>query len=262
MLTDKDSSIPRTNRHTEAPLTLMRNALGSPGEAAAKLGRLARLLAGYVMPRELDARLRRLKDLGIIDEIPTKVQLLVGARDALRFWIVPASDEYYAEQGIDFAFHQILRFLDEPASLADPVGFFSTRDGIIGHLMQVVHANPQYDLELLSMYEDGLAELESQVEQMIAGTHPRAAQIGAIVEEVGYHAKLLEYTRAFRRDPTAPAPLRSNVAASPHFQKLERTFGSLRTAMRYFCRLPKSPVGAARHLLFVTSFPEHLGEPI
>jgi hypothetical protein len=239
----------------------MASAVGSPAEAAAKVGRLARLLAGYVMPGELDARLRRLHELGIIEEVPTKIQLVVGARDMLRFWIVPAADEYYSEQGISFTFHQLLRFLDEPASLADPVGFFSTRDGIIGHLLQVVHANPRYDLELLSMYEDGLAELEGQTEQMIAGVHPRAAQIGAIVEEPDYHARLLEYTRAFRRDPKAPAPLRSNVAASPHFQKLERTFGSLRTAMRYFCRLPATPARAARHLLFVKAFPEELGEP-
>lgn len=251
----------RTRRHTEGPLRLMASAIGGPAEAAAKVVRLARLLSGYAMPGELDARLRRLRDLGIVDEVPSKLQLVAGARDMLRFWIVPASEEYYADQGISFGFHQVLRFLDEPASLADPVGFFSTRDGIIGHLMQVVHANPRYDLELLSMFDDGLAELERQTEQMIAGEHPRSEQIRAIVEEPDYHARLLAYTRAFREDPLAPAPLRSNVAQSPRLLALERTFGSLRTAMRYFCRLPSTPLGVARHLLFVKAFPEHLGEP-
>lgn len=258
MRTNADES--STARHTESPLRLVASAVGSPAEAARKLDRLARLLAGYVLPAELDARLRRLRDIGVIEAIPTRIQLLVGARDMVRFWIVPAAEDYYADQGISFTFHQLLRFLDEPASLADPVGFFSTRDGIIGHLLQVVHANPRYDLELLSMFEDGLAELESQTRQMIAGTHPRAAQIGAIVEEPDYHARLLEYTLEFRRDPAAPAPLRSNVAENAHFQKLEKTFGSLRTAMRYFCRLPSDPLGAARHLLSVKAFPEHLGE--
>jgi hypothetical protein len=250
----------RTPRHTAPPLRLLANAIGSPASAVGKLGRLARLLAGYAMPRELDARLARLRELGLIDAVPTKIQLLVGARDMFKFWVVPASEEYYAHQDIDFRFHQLLRILDEPASLADPVGFFSTRDGIIGHLMQVVHANPRYDLELLCMYEDGLAELERQIEQMIAGTHPRAAAIRSIVEEPDYHARLLDYTRRFREDPAAPAPLRSNVSASPHFQVLEKTFGSLRTAMRYFCRLPKTPLAAARHMLFVQEFPWHLGE--
>ena len=80
-------------------------------------------------------------------------QLFAGAIDMLRFWISPASADYYRSIGIDYAFHQVLRFLDEPASLGDPIGLFSTRDAIIGHLMQVVHANPRYDLELLLMHD-------------------------------------------------------------------------------------------------------------
>ena len=238
----------------------MASALGSPRAAVAKVGRLGRLLAGYALPAELDAKLQRLLALGIIEAIPSRLQLVLGARDMLRFWIVPAAADYYADQQISFAFHQLLRFLDEPASLADPVGFFSTMDGIIGHLMQVVHANPLYDLELLQMFPDGLAELERQIDQMLAGTHPRAAAIGAIIEEPGYHRELGEFVRRYRCDPAAPAPLRSNVSASPHFLLLERTFGSLRTAMRYFCRLPTTLPGAVRHLLFVKAFPAHLGE--
>ena len=256
----ESSTAPRTARHTEGPLRLMARALGSPTEAVKKLDRLARMLAGYALPGELDNRLHRLQSLGLIEAIPTRIQLLVGARDMLRFWIVPASEDYYAEQGINFTFHQILRFLDEPASIADPVGFFSTKEGIIGHLMQVVHANPCYDLELLSMFDDGLPEQERQIEQMIAGIHPRAAQISAIVEEPDYHEKLLEYTRRFRQHPASPAPLRSSVVKSEHFLELEKTFGSLRTAMRYFCRLPSTPLAAARHWLFVKAFPEDLGE--
>ena len=43
----------------------------------------------------------------------------------LRFWIVPAAEDYYQQKGIDFRFHQLLRFLDDPASLVDPIGLFS-----------------------------------------------------------------------------------------------------------------------------------------
>ena len=138
--------------------------------------------------------------------------------------------------------------------MADPVGFFSTRDGIIGHLMQVVHANPVYDLELLGMYPDGHDELERQLEQMVAGTHPRARAIGAIVEEPEYHARLLEFVRAWRRDPGIPPLLRGNVAASPVFGEIEKTFGSLRGAMRYFCKLPTTAAAALRHIRTVRTF--------
>ena len=126
--------------------------------------------------------------------------------------------------------------------------------------MQVVHANPVYDLQLLSAFDDGLDELQEQIQELLDGTHPRARSIGAIIEEADYHARLLAFVRAWRRDPCAPAPLRSNVAASPVFSEMERTFGSLTTAMRYFCRLPSTPFAALHHLRTVKEFPRHLGE--
>lgn len=248
-----------TARLTSSPLTLLRNAAGTPRAMAEKVGRLAGILSGYARTSALDARLGQLQRQGLIDTIPTRVQLVVGSADMLRFWISPAAADYYAEKNIDYAFHQLLRFLDEPASLADPVGFFSTRDGIIGHLMQVVHANPIYDLQLLQMFDDGHDALEEQLQSMLDGTHPRAASIGAIVEEPDYHARLLAFVRAFRKDPTVPPMLRSNVAEGG-FSDVERTFGSLTSSMRYFARLPRDPLAAARHLLFVRRFPSHLAE--
>jgi hypothetical protein len=251
----------KTKRFTASPFVLALQALGGPREAAAKARRFGSALAGYARGSVLDQRLDTLAKKGLIEAVPTRPQLVAGGFDMLRFWIAPASAEYYREQGIDFTFHQILRFLDEPASLLDPVGFFSTRDGIIGHLMQVVHANPVYDLELLQMWDDGLDELESQIEAMLDGTHPRAASIGAIVEEPAYHANLLRFVRAFRRDPTIPPLLRSNVGEHASWSDLERTFGALRTAMRYFRRLPAEPLGALRHMLRVKAFPVALAEP-
>ncbi len=173
-----------------------------------------------------------------------------GSIDMLRFWIVPAARDYYDDRGINFTFHQILRFLDEPASLVDPTGFLSTADNIIGHLMQVVHANPAYDLQLLESHEGGLESLEAQVRQMIAGTHPRARSIGAIVEEADYHERLLGYVLEFVRARDAEAPLRDNVTGE-RFAHIERTFGTLPAAMAYFSKLPNTPIGAAWHLLRV-----------
>jgi hypothetical protein len=246
-------------RFHESPWTLLRRAAGSPADLAKKGARLASAIVAYVNGRDLDARLARLRELGYIDEIPTRLQLVAGAIDMLRFWIVPASEDYYRQKGIDFTFHQVLRFLDEPASLVDPTGFLSTRDNIIGHLMQVVHANPCYDLQLLEAHDRGLDELEAQILAMLDGTHPRARSIGAIVEEPGYHARLLEYVRDYRRTRDVEAPLRDNVAASPRFRKIERTFGTLPSAMRYFAKLPRDLPGVARHLRRVKSFPEALG---
>jgi hypothetical protein len=256
-----DSSATKTKRFTSSPASLLLEAIGGPRAAAAKAQRFGRAVAGYVKGSVLDQRLRTLAKKGLIEEIPTRAQLVAGGFDMLRFWIAPASAEYYREQGIDFTFHQVLRFLDEPASLLDPVGFFSTRDAIIGHLMQVVHANPVYDLELLQMWDDGLDELEAQIEAMLDGSHPRAASIGAIVEEPDYHANLLRFVRAFRKDPTIPPLLRSNVGAHATWSDLERTFGALRTAMRYFRRLPERPGGALHHMLTVKAFPAELAEP-
>ena len=241
-------------RLSASPLELLRDAAGSPGAFARKLARLARTFRAYADTDRLDARLIRLRDLGLIEVVPTRIQLFLGSIDMLRFWIVPASKDYYESKGIDFTFHQVLRFLDDPASLADPTGFFTEREVIIGHLMQVVHANPRYDLELLESHERGLEDLESQVVQMLEGTHPRARSIGAIVEDRDYHRRLLDYVRAYRGDRGASAPLRENVEQSEHFRAIEATFGTLPGAMRYFAALPSSPIGAARHLLTVRQF--------
>jgi hypothetical protein len=251
----------QTARLRDPPLVLLRRAAGSPTQLLAKGARFTRLLARYGSGGGARRRLVRLHRLGFIERIPTRVQLATGALDMMRFFINPAAADYYASRGIDYWFHLTLRFLDDPCSLGDPLGLWSSRDAIIGHLMQVVHANPVYDLQLLSAWEGGLDALEAQIEEMIAGTHPRARSIGAIIEEPAYHGRLLDFVRAWRRDPGAKPPLRSNVAASPVFSELERTFGSMTTSMRYFCRLPTDPRQALAHVRHVHEFPSHLGEP-
>jgi hypothetical protein len=225
---------------------------------AGKLRRLASALAAYADGAALDARLERLKALGYVERVPSRLQILVGTIDMFRFFIEPAAADYYRQQGIDYSFHQLLRFLDEPASMVDPTGLLSTADNIIGHVMQVVHANPAYDLQLLDSHEGGLDALERQVEQMIAGTHPRAASIGAIVEEPDYHARLLDFVREFKARRDVDAPLRDNVAADPRFRELNQTFGTVPRALAYFAKLPDRPLPAAWHLLTVRELPREL----
>ena len=248
---------PRTARLAASPLALLASAAQSPARWPGKAWRLVSLFARYARG-EHRAGLERLAALGVIDNVPTDPQLFAGAIDMLRFWISPASADYYRRIGIDYTFHQVLRFLDEPASLGDPIGLFSTRDSIIGHLMQVVHANPRYDLELLLMHPGGVEELERQLVAMLAGDHPRASSIAAIVEEPDYHGRLLAYVRAFRANPTSPPPLRVNIAGK--LAVLEQTFGSIRPAMRYFAGLPAAWPAALRHLATTREFPARLAE--
>lgn len=247
-------------RLTRSPISLIAQAVGDRHAVLGKLTRLVQGLADYGAGGDVEGKLLRLKALGIIDAIPTNTQLAVGGIDMLRFWISPAAADYYESQGINYSFHQLLRFLDEPASLIDPVGFFSTEDGIIGHLMQVVHANPVYDLQLLELFDGGHENLVRQLHDMLSGTHARQASIGAIVEEADYHRRLLEFVIAWRRDPTIPPLLRSNVANKRELSALERTFGSLTTSMRYFARMPRTPLTGAAHLLTTRTFPAHLAE--
>jgi hypothetical protein len=254
-----DDASTGTLRHSASRLELLRRAAGGPRQWASKFARLGRTIArfGSGEPRR---RLERLAALGAIERIPTRTQLLVGSVDMLRFWISPAAADYYRQQGIGYTFHQVLRVLDDPSSMVDPVGLAVDVDTIIGHLLQVVHANPTYDLQLLDSLEGGIESLERQTLAMLDGTHPRARSIGAIVEDASYHARLLGFVRAYRADPQAQAPIRDNVQADPTLQRIERTFGTLPAAMRYFTKLPTTPIAAAQHVLQVRRFPLALAE--
>jgi hypothetical protein len=250
----------KTARTTESPFRLLRQTAGTPREIVGKFRRLLNALSGYVSSRRVDERISLLVERGYISSarVPNKVQLAVGGIDMLRFWISPAAAQYYELKGISFGFHQVLRVLDDPASMIDPIGLLSDRDVIIGHLMQVVHANPRYDLELLEAHEDGLDQLEMQITQMLDRTHPRALSIAAIVEDPDYHVRLLEYVRAYRSSRNAEAPVRENVVGDPKWEPIERTFGTLRAAMQYFAKMPATPAAGLRHLLTVKTFPLHL----
>lgn len=239
-----------THRMTASRLRLVADAIGGPRAVVGKGARLARTVRIVATPGEVSRRLDRLLARGVVDVRPTPVQLAVLGLDMLRYFIEPGARDYYATRGIGFGFHQLLRVLDDPVSMMDPVGVCSDRDTIIGHVLQVVHANPRYDLQLLEMFDDGLAEMESQTAAMIDGTHPRARTIGAIVEDVDYHRRLLDHVRAYRADPHVPElRRRAGVARQDRsFVLAEETFGAMTRAFRYGARLPTSFAGAVRHL--------------
>jgi hypothetical protein len=147
--------------------------------------------------------------------------------------------------------------LDDPASMMDPTGFMSHRDALIGHLMQVTHADPIYDLQLLAAIPDGLDELETQLLALLEGTHPRTESIMAIIEDPAYHGRLIVHVREFKVDPANCKPLlRENVVNNPQFAEIANTFGDLPSAMGYFASLPERPLPALRRLIRTRSFPK------
>lgn len=240
------------------PWVLVKHAMGSPRELREKTKKFLIAVWLYGRTERVDERLRRLQRIGYIDEVPTRTQRIIGAIDMMRFFIVPAASDYYEKKGINFRFHTLLRFLDDPASIIDPTGFNSSRDAIIGHVMQVVHANPIYDFQLLESFENGLEEMEEQVRQVIEGTHPRTESIRAIVEDPSYHQRLLEHIREYRANRNVEPLLRENVASNPELYTLQRTFGTVPSAMRYFAKMPSSWRGGLRHLVRVREFPRSL----
>lgn len=242
-------------RFRERPLTLIRRTLGDRKTIRGKVERAGYALANYVNPKRIEGRLNRLRELGYIGAFPNRTQLVFGSLDMFRFFIIPCAADYYRSKNITFTFHALLRFLDDPASMMDPTGFLSHRDAIIGHLMQVTHADPIYDLQLLAAIPDGLDELEKQLLQMIDGTHPRAESIGAIIEDPHYHQRLLEHLREFRANPGCKPLLRENVANNPHFAAIAETFGDLPSAIGYFASLPERPGAALLRLLTTREFP-------
>jgi hypothetical protein len=239
-----------TARHEASPFQLLRMALGGPRQLMGKFQRLQETAALQISPGELQRRLTQLQARGLCGRAPSRLQLTLGGIDLLRFFIVPGAKDFYELQGIDFRFHQVLRFLDDPVSLVDPVGLFSQRDVIIGHLMQVVHLDPVYDLQLLQMFHDGLDELESQLVAMADGTHPRAKTIGAIIEDPSYHARLLDYVRRFRVDPNTPTMKRPDggLRKDPWFRLAEAQMATLPAFLRYAARLPTSGIAFVRHV--------------
>jgi hypothetical protein len=238
---------------------LLAQAVGGRAQLAAKLRRLRATFALLADPRPLAARLDRLRHLGYLDRAPTRAQLLFGGLDMVRFVIEPAARTYYRDKRVSYALHHLLRALDDPASTLDPTGLLSTRDTVIGHLLQVVHlgcCDPIYDLQVLESFADGLDELERQLCAVLDGTHPRHAAIAAIIADPDYHRRLLDQVVQFRADRHAPAascdpPLLTDAS----FLAARQTFATLAGFLRYAAALPRSPLALAHRLATVRRFP-------
>lgn len=247
----------KSDRLTASSWQLLRQALGGPRQIAEKTRRLGATTRLWFDRAEIDRRFAQLAARGYVEQRPQGWQLFFGGLDMLRFMISPAAADYYAQLGIDYGFHQVLRFLEDPGAVSDPTGLLSQRDSIIGHVMQVVHLNPVFDMQLLEMFPDGLDEMERQVAAMIDGSHPRATSIRAIVEDPHYHERLLDYVRRYRVDRSTEPIVRQEqtLRADPHFAAAERTFHTLPGFLAYCNRLPSGFGALALRFLRVRRFP-------
>jgi hypothetical protein len=225
-----------------------------------RLRQLVGLIAGYVRPAVVRARLERLRALGHIEAVPSSAQLLVAGRDQMMLGASEETKIFYRSQGIPWVFHNLRRFLSGPATMLDPVGLFSPRDAIVHHVLQTFHRHPVYDLVLLRGFPDGLDEMERQAEQIRAGTHPHQRALASLIEDGSYHARLLEDVRAFRADPfVAPRPIPPGLVPDPWLMLAMDQFKDLRGFTSYAARLAPVRLPAAIHAWLGVAWNETLG---
>ncbi|MCB9676915.1 MAG: hypothetical protein H6737_17500 [Alphaproteobacteria bacterium] len=228
----------------------LRQATGSASQMRDKLREAVRTARTLLDRSVRDERIGRLQAAGLVGERPTDWQLVLGAYHMMFGYILPSNIEFYEhyETGGHW-WHQVLRVLDAPATMMDPIGLGISEDTLVRHVVQVVHASAGYDVALLLMFEGGLARLRNELEQVIAGEHPNQAVIDELLERPDYPRALLDALDRFEADPigqwrvsTVPAP----EGCETLFDWGIDTFGTPGRFMAYCRNLPATPAASAR----------------
>jgi len=218
--------------------SLLKDVIGGWVHLRDRVVQLVGLLTGFIRPAVVRARLERLRALGHVDVVPTVGQVLVAARDQMMLNASLETRIFYQEQGIPWTFHNLRRFIAGPATMMDPAGLFSPRDTIIHHVLQTFHRHAIYDLVLLRGFPDGLDEMQRQMDQLTAGTHPHQRALTSLIEDGAYHARLPDDIRAFRADPLAPPrPIPDGLVPDPQLMLGMDQFKDLRGFTSYASRL-------------------------
>ncbi len=227
----------------------LRAATGGPRALARKTRDLARSLRTLLDRQERQRRIGRLQSMGLAGEQPSDWQLALAAHHMLFDFLLPSNIEFYEHYGRNHTWAQVLRVLDEPSAMADPIGLGIDRAMLVSHLVQVVHTSAGYDVALLLMFEDGLSDLRAQLEQLVAGTHPRQAGIDAIVERADYHSALLAALDRFEDDPIQNWKVSTVEAPDDCRQRFDwgiETFGTPGRLLTYARTLPQTPSQSLR----------------
>jgi len=218
--------------------SLLKDVIGGWLHLRDRIVQLWGLILGFVRPGIVRERLERLKGLGHIEVVPRMSQLLVAARDQMIIGATAETRIFYRSQGIPWVFHNLRRFLAGPATMLDPAGLFSPRDTVIHHVLQTFHRHAVYDLVLLRGFPDGLEEMERQMAELTAGTHPHQRALTSLIEDGAYHARLPEDIRAFKANPLAPArPIPDGLLEDPMLMLAVDQFKDLRGYTNYASRL-------------------------
>lgn len=227
----------------------LKTATGGVRPMASKLRRAVRTARTMLDRTERETRIARLQAAGLVGAKPTDWQLVLGAGHMMFGYILPSNEEFYEHYEVDHWWHQFLRVLSEPATMMDPIGFGLDQDTLLTHVVEVVHASAGYDVALLYMWEEGIAPLRGQLQQVIDGTHPRQERIEALLEHPGYPQALLDALDRYEADPdgewrvsTVPAP----EGCDTLFDWGIDTFGSPGRLFAYCRTLPETPWASLR----------------
>jgi hypothetical protein len=92
---------------------------------------------------------------------------------------------------------------------------------------------------------------------MVDGTHPRHRTISAIVEDPGYHERLLDYVKRYRADRSATPPVRQEqtLRNDPHFAAAEKQFATLPGFIDYCNTLPTGVGELVKRLRSLDKYP-------
>jgi len=221
---------------------LFAHVLGGWKQNKDKFLEVLRMLWAMVRPSLVRERVSRLRDLGHCEVVPTLSQLLVASRDQLSFSLGADTKEFYKAQGIPWGYHNFRRFLAYPTTMMDPVGLFSSRDTIIQHVLQTFHRHATYDLVLLSGHENGVEEMQRQLNQLAAGTHLHQRSLDALVEDGSYHDRLRKDVAEFAENPHVdPRPIPEGLVGNAHLMLAMDQFKDVRGYTLYASRLNVGP---------------------
>lgn len=222
----------------------LRTTIGDRHQVRRKLGDARRTLVTLCDRREQADRIERLRAAGLVGASPTTWQLWLGAAHMMFGYILPSNVEFYAHYEAGHWWQQVLRVLDEPSAMMDPIGLGISEEMLISHLIQVVHASAGYDVALLLMFEDGLVHLRDQLEQMIEGRHPRQDAIELLLERPDYPRRLLEALDRFEADPVTHwrvSTIEAPEGCEARFDWGIETFGTPGRLFDYCLTLPSTP---------------------
>src|SRR5579871_2225369 len=238
---------------------LVADVVGGVRENLDKLRQLASLVTAFFRPRLIRRRLERLRALGHVDAVPTIGQLLVAGRDQMMVGAAEETKIFYRAQGIPWIFHNLRRFLSGPATMLDPVGFFSPRQAIVEHVLQTFHRHPVYDLVLLRAHDGGVEEMARQAQQILDGSHPHQRALTSLIEDGAYHARLPADIARFEEATRAPArPIPTGLVDDPELMLAMDQFKDVAGFVRYASRLRVGFLDGLRAWLAV-GFDETLG---